>query len=123
MHVLALHSSFAERGKLLLVTCRNAAPAKSNVGTCPIEAAAYAVVPYSRSLFTPGIGTGYLPSRSGITGAGPLIVNSATPGAIVRAVEHLIVRDLEASVGRHATHARHQAGLDAAALHCKAGRP
>jgi hypothetical protein len=58
------------------------APAKSNVGAYPIVAAAHAVVPYSRSVFTPGIGTGYLPSALGMTGAGPLAVNSATPGAI-----------------------------------------
>src|SRR5437763_5903202 len=61
---------------------RQDTPGRGSVGLLEPSHSIYAVVPYSRSLFTPGIGTGYLPLAFGMTGAGPLVVKSATPGAI-----------------------------------------
>ena len=72
-------------------------------------------MPYSRSLFTPGIGTGYLPSAFGITGAGPLHRKFADVRRhFVRAGEDLIEGDFLSGVGGHAAHVRHQAGLHGA---------
>ena len=63
-------------------------------------------------MMMPGIGTGYLPCLSGITGAGPLHREVGDAGGqFVRESHNLLEGDLLGRVGGHAAHVRHQAGL------------